>query len=85
VPAQRSIARRFRDLPIGEADKLLTSPIHEERLTAHRDAIRIATILVNDSHDVRDRTIAGHQTSVLDGTRRKDRVLIFVFFASVVA
>lgn len=34
VPAQRRIARRFRDLPLEEADTLLKSPIHEERLTA---------------------------------------------------
>lgn len=34
VPAQRRIARRFRDLPPEEADTLLKSPIHEERLTA---------------------------------------------------
>ena len=34
VPAQRRIARAFRDLPLAEADKLLESPIHEERLTA---------------------------------------------------
>lgn len=34
VPAQRRIARTFRDLPIEAADKLLKSPIHEERLTA---------------------------------------------------
>jgi hypothetical protein len=34
VPAQRLIARRFSDLPLDEVDSLLTSPIHEERLTA---------------------------------------------------
>ena len=34
VPAQRTIARHFRDLPIKETDKLLTSRIHEERATA---------------------------------------------------
>jgi 3-methyladenine DNA glycosylase AlkD len=34
VPAQRVIARRFRDLPLAEVDTLLRSPIHEERLTA---------------------------------------------------
>ena len=34
VPAQRRIARRFRDLPLREVDALLQSPFHEERLTA---------------------------------------------------
>lgn len=34
VPAQRIVARRFRELPIKESETLLTSPIHEERLTA---------------------------------------------------
>ena len=34
VPAQRSIARRFGNLPLAEIDRLLTSRIHEERLTA---------------------------------------------------
>jgi 3-methyladenine DNA glycosylase AlkD len=34
VPAQRAIARQFRDLPLEETETLLMSPIHEERLTA---------------------------------------------------
>jgi 3-methyladenine DNA glycosylase AlkD len=34
VPAQRSVARRFRRLPLGEARKLLASKVHEHRLTA---------------------------------------------------
>ena len=34
VPAQRAVARQFRDLPLEESDKLLVSPIHEERSTA---------------------------------------------------
>ncbi len=34
VPAQRAIARRFRDLPLADVESLLISPIHEERSTA---------------------------------------------------
>lgn len=34
VPAQRAIVRRFRDLPLAEADVLLTSRVHEERSVA---------------------------------------------------
>lgn len=34
VPAQRAVARQFRSLPLTEVEALLTSPTHEERLTA---------------------------------------------------
>lgn len=34
VPAQRAVARQFRDLPLKESEKLLVSRIHEERSTA---------------------------------------------------
>lgn len=33
VPEQRKIARNFKDLPLKEVKKLITSPWHEERLT----------------------------------------------------
>jgi 3-methyladenine DNA glycosylase AlkD len=34
VPAQRKVAKQFRDLPLPEISRLLASPVHEERLTA---------------------------------------------------
>lgn len=34
VPVQRQVARRFQDLPLAEAARLLKSSVHEERLTA---------------------------------------------------
>ncbi len=34
VPEERLVARHFKALPLAEADKLLTSRIHEERITA---------------------------------------------------
>lgn len=34
VPEQRQVARRFRDLPLVEAGKLLASRVHEDRATA---------------------------------------------------
>lgn len=33
VPQQRKIAKQFKDLPLKEVEKLVTSPWHEERLT----------------------------------------------------
>lgn len=34
VPEQRKIARRFRGLDLAEVEKLLASPVHEDRFTA---------------------------------------------------
>ncbi len=34
VPAQRAVAREFRDLPLPQIELLLDSPIHEDRLVA---------------------------------------------------
>lgn len=34
VPLQRQVAKQFKDLPLPEVEKLITSPWHEERLTA---------------------------------------------------
>src|SRR5579872_5530580 len=34
VPAVRAICKRFKDLPLGEIEKLLESPIHEHRSAA---------------------------------------------------
>lgn len=34
VPEQRKVARAFKDLPLDQVEKLLKSPIHEERLVA---------------------------------------------------
>lgn len=34
VPDTRRVAREFRDLPLSEIQKLLSSPVHEERLLA---------------------------------------------------
>jgi 3-methyladenine DNA glycosylase AlkD len=52
VPEQRLIARRFRNLTLKENDKLLTSSIHEERLTA-------LLILVGQFTHARQDTVRG--------------------------
>jgi len=33
VPQQRTVAKQFKDLPLTEVEKLVMSPLHEERLT----------------------------------------------------
>ncbi|MCC7415575.1 MAG: DNA alkylation repair protein [Acidobacteria bacterium] len=51
VPHQRRVARRFRDLPLEEAEHLLTSRTHEERLTG----LLILVDRFNRSTDANDR------------------------------
>ncbi len=34
VPEQRAVARKFKDLSLAECEKLLQSPVHEDRLTS---------------------------------------------------
>lgn len=50
VPDQRRVARQFRALPLDETDELLTSRIHEERLTA-------LIILVDQFEDAGDERV----------------------------
>jgi 3-methyladenine DNA glycosylase AlkD len=52
VPEQRLVARQFRELPLAEADQLLMSKIHEERLTA-------LLILVNHFTKATDDAVRG--------------------------
>ena len=52
VPDQRRVARHFSALPLDETDKLLTSRVHEERLTA-------LLILVDQFNDTDDGRVRG--------------------------
>ena len=53
VPEERQVARHFKALPLAEADKLLTSRIHEERITAL--LILVAQFIATDDERVRGR------------------------------
>jgi len=53
VPEQRLVARQFRELALAETDKLLTSKIHEERLTALLILVDRFTTATDDA--IRDR------------------------------
>jgi len=52
VPAQRSIARRFMQMPLPELKLLLTDPVHECRLTA--------LMILVDKYSKSDAPVRGH-------------------------